>query len=181
MTEERRDNIDLFKYYGEQKKVEHELLTHRMTWYMVSQSFLIISFVNCLGRTVPPVNYFLYIIPILGFSTTLLIWPAIYGAITTINMWHDKKYKFIKQLILDCKTGCKMGCRRWCRTGRCPEIGAFTIDRHYLSISPTAVERRDDIHLNSLLFAKYHPLIFLILWLGVLIMDGYGLFDKGWL
>ena len=88
--------LKILNFYRWEVQHEFNLLNHRISWYILSQSFLITAFSVSVGYKVNDGNWLIqWVLPILGISTSLLVVPGINGACDTIDMWVRKQRKFL--------------------------------------------------------------------------------------
>lgn len=124
-------------------EVQHEfnLLNHRISWYILSQSFLITAFAVSVGYKVNGGNWLMqWILPILGLLTSILVIPGINGACDTIDIWMRKQ----RQLLFKYKDG---------------HLKDFIISRDDFTLLS-----EDKIHVGSYYFARYLPLTLIATW-----------------
>lgn len=78
-------------------RAEHTLIANRLSWYVTSQSFLVTAFVISQGNGFAWFRWFsTVLLPVVGFTSSALIFPSILGAVSTITLWHQKQDEFFK-------------------------------------------------------------------------------------
>ncbi len=74
---------------------EHTLIANRLTWYVTSQSFLVSAFAISRGTGFSWFSWFsTMLLPAIGLTASLLIFPSIVGACATLRLWHAKQDEF---------------------------------------------------------------------------------------
>ena len=136
---------ELFQYFLGEIKHEHALLTARVTWYITCQSFLLtvyaISYANCRGW-----NWFSNIfLPLFSIAITFLALNMILGATLTIHMWSDMRAHLIRAN---------------------PRLNSVIITRWR-----SQVMHNDPIHVKSLWFPKFIPMLFFAAWILIAILS----------
>ena len=78
-------------------QAEHSLISNRLNWYVTAQSFLIIAFAIAEATGFTWFRWFpRLLLPFLGLPCSLLIFPSIAAACSTIELWHEKQDDFFK-------------------------------------------------------------------------------------
>ena len=138
--------LEKLKFYRSETQHEFNLLSNRVGAYITSQSFLVIAYATSLGNTNPRWgSLFRLVFPIalaiVGLTTSLLVWPGIQGACTTIELWREKLERLY---------------------ARDPRLDDYRVAR------PLGTSRQgksiDTIHVRSLLFARWAPAVFAAAW-----------------
>ena len=135
--------LKILNFYRWEVQHEFNLLNHRISWYILSQSFLITAFSVSVGYKVNDGNWLIqWVLPILGISTSLLVVPGINGACDTIDMWVRKQRKFLFENNKD---------------GQLNEL--------IISRDENIALSEDKIHISSYYFTRFLPWILIGTWL----------------
>ncbi|HEX8203210.1 MAG TPA: hypothetical protein VF590_22225 [Isosphaeraceae bacterium] len=154
--------MDVLRFYRQEIRHEFDLLSTRVSSYIMSQSFLVTAFAISMGNTTPWAKSFALICPgvlvAIGILLSIRAIPGISGACQTIDLWREKQ-----QNLLD----------------SCAELKELLLIRK--TISDETGNRRDLIHERSLVFATWAPWVFGIGWLIFSVLWGYvGLTYRLW-
>lgn len=152
-------------YYRGEDRHEWSLLSHRLSSYVTSQSFLMTSYAVAMGNSNPKWSdcftlLFLSLVAILGLVTSWLSYPGIAGAMQILELWHRKE----RQLALADPTA---------TTRDAPRDAAMDdfLDGRPLTRSPVTGEYTiDEIHDRSLRFAVAAPWLFGVAWALLLVL-----------
>jgi hypothetical protein len=88
---------ELFEMVDREIHYEHNLISHRMTWYVTSQSFLMAAFAVSGGYNHRFVWLAKPLIPILGVVTSLIIWFSLIAAIEAMRRLKVYKNEIFRQ------------------------------------------------------------------------------------
>jgi hypothetical protein len=95
---------DILDLVHQEIHCEHSLISHRMTWYVTSQSFLMASFTiaasnsgNCTATTTS-LLWLTKFIPVLGGLTSMVTAVSLYAAIASMHQLKDKENEILKGL-----------------------------------------------------------------------------------
>lgn len=138
--------LERLKFYRAEIQHEFNLLANRVSSYITSQSFLVIGFAMSMGNMNPQWgDVFRLIVPIaltlMGLTTSILVWPGIKGATSTIGLWRDKQGKLLAD---DAR------------------FDAYHVER--VIVRSRQGRTVDRIHERSLLFALWSPWVFMVAW-----------------
>jgi hypothetical protein len=79
-------------------RAEHSLIANRLTWFVTSQSFVVSAFAISRGAGFTWHAWFsTTLIPLVALVSTVLVFPSIAGARTTIRLWHKKQRDFFER------------------------------------------------------------------------------------
>jgi hypothetical protein len=139
--------LKVLNFYRWEVQHEFNLLNHRVSWYILSQTFLITAFVVSIGYKTDNFNWFKIILPVLGILTSIIVWRGIDDACETINMWVSKQRHFLQN------------------ENKNKRLDVFMIRRdYYKELS------EDKAHGRSLLSAKLLPWIMGLMWFVILVL-----------
>lgn len=88
---------EIFEIVDREIHYEHNLISHRMTWYVTSQSFLMAAFAVSGGNGHQFVWLAKPLIPILGIVTSLIIWFSLIAAIEAMRRLKVYKNEIFRQ------------------------------------------------------------------------------------
>lgn len=140
--------LKVLNFYRWEVQHEFNLLNHRISWYILAQSFLITAFAVSVGYKVNDGNWLIqWILPILGISTSFLVIPGINGACDTIDMWMRQQRKFLFDNNKD------------------ERLKLFIISR-----DNNPVLSEDKIHVSSYYFARFLPWALIVTWIAIWVL-----------
>src|SRR5208283_3517353 len=104
------NEIQVLEFYRKELMHEFNLLSHRVSWFITCQSFLIAAFTLCATTPAQKAHTWLseYIIPFLGVSISCLAMPGIMFAAKMTGTWLDKQ----RQYFINCKDLDPLKCER---------------------------------------------------------------------
>ncbi len=147
------DNLTKLEYYRTEIRYEHSLLGQRVSWYMTSQSFLIIAFASGLNNS--NVSFKLgidLILLTLGIITSILVLPSINGAIAIVHQWAAKEQEVLQD----------------------EELKDFNIEGIHEKVSlfshKKVKQKTDVIKKESLKFARLAPVVFIYGWIALFLL-----------
>jgi hypothetical protein len=91
-----KEKLDFFHKEGQ---FEHQLIAHRMTWYVTSQSFLMAAFAASGSNQNYLQDLFGLFIPLLGIVISVIIWISLRAADSSMKKLKDAEKKIITEFI----------------------------------------------------------------------------------
>lgn len=143
MTEE-----NVLDAFGQEIQAEHTLISHRMSWYATSQSFLFSAFAIVGGNGNAWTGFLLFGLPVLGLILSVLARRGIGAAITVQNDLIGEQENLVKKLESDWKEQ--------------PEKLAILA----LRAKMTCYGRRSryELHYSAMKTTKAIPVVFMLAW-----------------
>ena len=145
------NDVDVLDAIRDEIQAEHSLISHRMTWLVTSQSFLMTAYAVSWNLGYQRPVFFHNGIPLLGFSISLFASIALICAV--VAQWHmiEQQTNFITEMI-----------KKFENSG---DAALKTRVSDYKQITCKGRKTRDVTHWLAMMPPVFVPILFLVTWI----------------